>query len=816
MTSPQNYKINKCYWISRNELSVTFDQDWPENIDYPSFEVTDNPQLTIHISQQHASIFGLTSGYYVSDTHIYFVLSKSIYPTLQFEYNQYYIVGDFNGWEVSASNAAWQLHTHELAGIEVASLALPVDLFQAQSQYAFKFIDASKNWLKIPDSIENTYVDAAGNRNYRLNMQLTGKHIFNLSIENYFYDFKPVYINWIGPGMLGEPLPVDYFYFLKKLKTDQPLGAYPESDRTTLRIFAPRATEVHVQILEQINQPIPDEYPLVKNSDGTWQIIIRKNLSGKYYFYTIHGPNSDSKSSKISNITSKVVDPYTLVVAAPDGPGMIIDRATLTPLEDAFQCSALKDLVIIEAHIQDIVGDSSSQNFPEQNALINCREWLQHTQCYLKEANINAVELMPLQSFELQQNMSYNWGYMPTNYFAPASTYVHRDAVKEMQLLVKAFHDAGIAVILDVVYNHVGNPNHLSVIDKECYFHVNIEGTFRNHSGCGNDLDADSRMTRRLILDSLIHWLCVYNVDGFRFDLAEILGVHALYEIELQLKRIKPSVILIAEPWSFYGHIARDLKPTGFASWNDGYRNYITDYILGHGVHSGLRYYLEGSSSYLSRFTAQSINYVSSHDDYCWIDKITQQADHNGTLITNIDRRRTHLMIALMSVSMGVPMFAAGTERFHSKKGIFNTYCDRVLNKLSDESISAYSNTYVYFCDWIRLRLSTIGVVFRPADQPTSTYFQYFLPHDTIALAVIYNADNSQPGPQILFAINPHVWGACIPVEGIEPEDFLQIADHERVNPSGLGRALLNWQKDALYLPAISCGLWIRSTSVKE
>ena len=120
-------------------------------------------------------------------------------------------------------------------------------------------------------------------------------------------------------------------------------------------------------------------------------------------------------------------------------------------------------------------------------------------------------------------------------------------------------------------------------------------------SGCGNDVRARAAMARRLIIDSLTHLIEVYGADGFRFDLAELIGVEVLREIETALKRVKPDVVLIAEPWSFRGHIAQDLRPTGFASWNDGYRDFLRDYVRGGGTPREVRVFPQGLARLLRR-----------------------------------------------------------------------------------------------------------------------------------------------------------------------------------------------------------------------
>src|SRR5690606_4415451 len=144
-------------------------------------------------------------------------------------------------------------------------------------------------------------------------------------------------------------------------------------------------------------------------------------------------------------------------------------------------------------------------------------KWVLSDDFHLAKLGVNAVELQPVQEFDNASIDEYHWGYMPVNFFAPASAYARRperaSQVREFQKLVEAFHQRGMAVILDVVYNHAGLPNHLLLIDKQYYFELDADGRLLNWSGCGNDLRPDSVMVRRLIIDSLVHLVELYGVD---------------------------------------------------------------------------------------------------------------------------------------------------------------------------------------------------------------------------------------------------------------------------------------------------------------
>ncbi len=294
---------------------------------------------------------------------------------------------------------------------------------------------------------------------------------------------------------------------------------------------------------------------------------------------------------------------------------------------------------------------------------------------YLHKLGVNAVELQPVQEFDNKTREEYHWGYMTNNFFAPESSYsldpAHASGVRELQELVRAFHRRGIAVLLDVVFNHVGEPAHLMFIDKLYYFEQDDDGKLANWSGCGNDLRARSAMSTRLIIDSCLHAIEAYGVDGFRFDLADLIGVDVLREVEASLKCVKPDVVLISEPWSFRGHIAGALRDTGWASWNDGYRKFMGEFVRGGGTHEGFEYFLKGSPWHFSKWPAQTVNYTESHDDRTWMDIITENADYNGFSPTANDRRRTHLMAAILFASIGIPMISSGQDflQLRSQRG---------------------------------------------------------------------------------------------------------------------------------------------------
>ena len=289
-------------------------------------------------------------------------------------------------------------------------------------------------------------------------------------------------------------------------------------------------------------------------------------------------------------------------------------------------------------------------------------------------------------------------------------------------------------------------------------------------------------MARRLMIDSLVHWVRSFDIDGFRLDLAELLGLETLQVIEETLKKEKPGIILIAEPWSFRGHIAKKLRPTGYTSWNDGFREFICQYVTGKSKNKGLEYFLSGSPGQFSRFPAQSLNYIESHDDRCWIDKITGNQAHNGLNPTPLDIRRTHLAIATLFMSMGVPMIAAGQDFLRSKHGTNNTYQQGGLNILDYNRLQKFPGTTQYFRDWIRFRRSERGRLLRPTTFPTPENLNFFHHDAGHALAMEIQDDSSR----IVFIINPEKTPAVPDLPGNLLNNMQLLADEERfhLNPT--------------------------------
>lgn len=754
--------------------------------------------------------FAQSSGYMLKDGKLVFLLFDKKKKGKKPADAGVFVAGPFNDW-APEQDGRWQLKPSEIEGKTCLSLEVPVERISRGEQVSFKFVRGNGEWIDVPADAPDAVADGQGFRNYLFNPEQTGRHRFH------FIPPMPLSQSegrelFHRRGDEWESLPVQAGVFLKKLHSPLRLGCWVDGGETVFRLFAPRARSVRLHYGED-----PDELEQMfemRLLDGmVWELTLEGDCSGGYYMFSVVGEPSGGFSHFDSDF--KVLDPYARAVVGPRGPALILRDDFFPRVESVFHPAPWHELVIAEAHVRDLTHWAPVQmSEMERLGFSGLRKWVESDDFYLSKLGVNAVELQPIQEFDTVNPSEYGWGYMPVNYFSPASQYsLDPDSgsqISEFRKLVDAFHRRGMAVILDVVYNHVGEPNYLQYVDKEYYFLLDGSGNYLNHSGCGNTLDADAPMVRRLMRDSLVHLVEHFDVDGFRFDLGELIGVDALHWLELELKKVKPSLVFIAEPWSFRGHISGALRATGVASWNDGYRETVCNYLQGKSGPEAMLYHLLGSQPDWSRFPAQTVNYAESHDDRCWIDKITENPDHNGSYPTATDRRRSHLMASLLFVSLGIPMLNSGMDLLKSKGGVRNTYLRGDLNAIPYERAAQFSGTASYFRDWIAFRRSDSGRRFLCRNSfPPGTYFASEI--EGSAFGVLFNADESEGVQQLLYAVNPSFEPVEIYWEDRVLDEFVQIGDAERLDTRGLDTALIHVHRHCMRIPPLGCGLWLRS-----
>lgn len=809
MAKKSESPLRIAYWRTPSEGLVHLQRDWLEPDALPPLSLQPQEPGLIELRSSDLAAFAAKSGYWVEDGSLWFGLPVAQDPLLGIWDEQVFVAGDFNAWD-PVGKEQWCLEGIKWNDQEWLALRTSDGFWSDGSRHQFKFVTASGRWLEPWADAPNGVQSDSGSINFQLQPERTGRHLFLFRTANSRVHPPESFLVWEDDDGRHE-LAVDPAPWLFTLRYDGQLGCWIEAGQTNFALFAPQADGVEVIVYPDAVMSAEERYSLQRRPDGVWVTQVEGQLAGSFYHFSVGGGSYSVHTHFDSEI--RILDPYCRATVGRDGPGIIVDPQRLHGPTARFQPPHWHDLVIAEGHVRDLIAKAPVDlSDSERRGFSGLAKWLRSPDCYLRELGVNAVELQPVQEFDNQTVEEYHWGYMPVNWFAPASAYALGPSsgtqIEEFRDCVQAFHEAGMAVILDVVYNHVGEPNHLLFIDKYYYFEVDDGGNLLNWSGCGNDYKTVGPMARKLIIDSMVHLIEVYDVDGFRLDLAELLGLSALIEIEAALKRVKPSIILIAEPWSFRGHIAHQLQHTGWASWNDGYRDLLRKYVSGHTSGEQLRSLLQGSPS-LARFPAQTVNYSESHDDFCWLDAITDCAGRDAINPSARDQRRTRLMFAVMFMGLGIPMIAAGQDFLRTKRGVENTYQRGDLNALCYRRRQRFSGIHEWVRAWIRFRLSHLGRLVRCSKLPGKNYLAFYGQDSEPAVAMCVNADHSHGKHSLFFAVNPTAENWAVDVSDCAAGHWLQLADTERFSQSGLDSNVALPVNGQLTLPPESCGLWV-------
>lgn len=815
--------IDSAYWITPGCACILLSDNWNFEA-LPTFKLNDPTLEILRLRRMPPSDLAYFTAYERIDETIQFILDPNRHPHVDFHKDPVSVVGEFNNWGDCLNRADFELiseapHSNQALFTKAISAK---QLNNHSESIEFKFVTRSGHWINPLSSAPNLKKDARGNLNYYLDPNCNGRHAFLLNLDGHRGLDRPLSVS-LDQEIYTPILPGLSFF---DLKTDLPLGAIIESDQsTTFRLFAPRASKVSVEIQATLDQaPIRHSMYLMYDQ-LTWEVNIQNDLTGFFYNFFVDGYNDSISTLFDGNLP--ILDPYAKATVGPKGPGIILNQQISDPIETSFHPPYWHDLSILECHIKDLTANipsehntnaqsSSHQENPANGTFVSISKYLHSKDNYLLTLGVNAIELLPIQQFDSPNQESYHWGYMTNNYFSPCAWYTDTQDTfnpnQSFKQMVEDFHHYEKAVILDVVYNHVGEPAHLARIDKAYYFYLTDTGEFENWSGCGNTIRSESAMSKRLIIDSLIHLVQTYDVDGFRFDLAELIGIEVLKEIEKALKAVKPSIILIAEPWSFRGEIKADLHYAGFMFWNDEFREFAHQYVLGKSHIDSLAYFIKGCTNYLAAWPSQSINYIASHDDRTWIDKITENSDYQGQDPTENDIKRTHMAASLMFFSIGTPMVTEGLDFLKSKYGEKDTYLRGDINALDYTAIDTHRNTHNYFQNWIQFRQSPWGDCLRLEDIPSPHYMRIFRSEqiEHSSAVILLNADQSKGAKQILLMINPHQEHSDISLGHTLADDWKAIASIDQFNFSGIETPINFRKQDHVNLPSMSLLLCVR------
>ncbi|MGN0814136.1 MAG: type I pullulanase [Candidatus Coproplasma sp.] len=529
---------------------------------------------------------------------------------------------------------------------------------------------------------------------------------------------------------------------------DGELGVELTQDSTTFRLWAPTASSVKLNIFATGNGGTAEAtYNLTRGEKGVWTYNHPSSLNGKYYTYTV------SNSSGVQ----EAVDPYARSAGLNGQRGMILDLDSTDPegwTNVPFDNPAVEnytDAEIWEVHVRDFSNKIESSQYKgkylafTETGLTN-ENGLPVGVDYLKELGITHVHLLPsfdYASVDEASNTQFNWGYDPQNYNVPEGSYSTNPydgavRVNEYKQMVQALHDAGISVVMDVVYNHTyALDSNLNKIVPYYYYRYTYKGVPSNGSGCGNETASECSMVRKYIVDSIKYWQSEYNLDGFRFDLMAIHDIDTMKAVEQAVHEVNPEALIYGEGWTggtseltsnqaaslanlkklnednpvngvaMFNDVLRDaikgsvfdIEDTGFAT---GARaSYLGKVLFGvQGAVNKPAFYGTGVSvSWFADNPTNVINYASAHDNNTLWDRIC--AVH-GTEASTLDLRikRNNLSAAIVQTSLGIPFMQAGEEMLRTKTNADGSYNENSynspdsVNNLDWASLSSTSSQY--------------------------------------------------------------------------------------------------------------------------
>ena len=536
----------------------------------------------------------------------------------------------------------------------------------------------------------------------------------------------------------------------------QPLGANWTGRGTNFAVLSANATRVELCLFDATGRNEVARLDLPSRTGNLWHGFLPARFGGPglLYGYRVHGPYDPAHGHRF-NPAKLLVDPCAQSVRGPfqwhaallgsvhgrDEIASADDSAPYVPrsevVDGSFDWARVRspnvpwrDTVIYELHVKGF-----TQQHPDVPLHLRGK-YLGLVQPavldYLKRLGVTTIELMPVQAFISEQflvdrGLSNYWGYNSLAWFAPEPSYAIDDAVTEFKTMVRALHEAGFEVILDVVFNHTAEGNEhgptlsLRGLDNALYYRLPADNRahYVNLSGCGNTINFDEPGVRAMVIDCLRYWATEMRVDGFRFDLAPILGRDAsgfsraapffsALRADPQLAYLK----MIAEPWDVGpGGYQLGSFPVGWAEWNDHYRDTVRAFWRGDRPLVGSFVERFAGSSDLFRARGRkptaSVNYVAAHDGFTLHDTVTYAERHNEAnleanrdghahnlsanygvegpttdrAILNTRARQARNLLATVFLSQGVPMLLAGDEFGRTQRGNNNAYAqDNEIN----------------------------------------------------------------------------------------------------------------------------------------
>ena len=500
--------------------------------------------------------------------------------------------------------------------------------------------------------------------------------------------------------------------------TGKDLGLTYSKLQSAFRIWAPNAQKAQLKLYQQpLGGQSTQTVDLQPSTNGTWVATLKGNYAGSYYTFMVQRNNSWS---------NEVPDPYAKAVGTNGKRAMVADLNATNPNGWAKDKSPVlknpTDAIVYELHIRDasIAANSGIKNKGKFLGLTETGTKNPAGQStgldHLKELGVTHIHLLPFFDYNSVDETDtikpqYNWGYDPLNYNAPEGSYASNAAdgavrIKELKQLVQAFHKKGLALVMDVVYNHTGvtNESNFNQLVPGYYYRHTKNGQLSNATACGNETASEQPMMRKFMIESVLYWAKEYHIDGFRFDLMGVHDIETMNAISAALHKLNPNILIYGEGWAagacplpdsvralkqnaaklngiavFSDDIRDGIKGSvfdaadrGFASGDTSKTESIKFGIVAATPHPQVNYKKVNYSKKPYAVTpANTVTYAECHDNNTLWDKLAISAPK----ATVAERTEMHkLALSIVLTSQGISFLHAGTEFLRSKKGVENSF----------------------------------------------------------------------------------------------------------------------------------------------
>lgn len=576
-------------------------------------------------------------------------------------------------------------------------------------------------------------------------------------------------------------------------------GAVYSKEKTVFHVWAPTAEEVQVALYsagtdEEEGAENKGRYPMKRIENGVWEAEISGDLDKVYYTYFVTH----------DGVTQECVDIYAKACGANGKRGMVVDLEKTNPEgfeQDKNWYQKNKNTFLYELHIKDFSYDKNAGfreeyrgkylAFTQKNTVLQDNPYIRTGIAYLKELGITHVHLLPAADYvtvdETGDGEQFNWGYDPANYNIPEGSYAtdarHGEVrIKEFKQMVQALHEAGIGVVMDVVYNHTyASDSNFQKLAPYYYYRQNKDGRLADASACGNETASERFMYRQFMIQSVYYWAKEYHIDGFRFDLMGIHDTETMNLIRRKLNQLPNGkhILLYGEPWAaaepameegFYPAVKKNLArlDEGIAVFSDDSRDTIKGSVfygdmpgfvngkkgLEKAMQSVVCAWCDGGHEAVPKAPKQIITYVSAHDNFTLWDKlvITMQKEPDFAKKDERVLRANKLAAAILFTSKGIPFIQAGEEFGRTKHGDDNSYQSApAVNMLDWKRREEYGELVEYYKGLRELRQNFSGLFYN--EQESIKNIRFFEEEEDIVAYEITNRKEHADAWDRLFVV---------------------------------------------------------------